>query len=75
MPAAREGRPQPDERETGSCAYARVVAWGTGPDGTPFQSACTVYEDPVTGARREDTTTNWVLDGAAAVLMVRRTGM
>ncbi len=56
---------------TESKSYARVVAWGMNSDGTIYQSACTVYEDPATGSRREETTS---ISGPApeqAVLMVR----
>jgi hypothetical protein len=56
-------------------SYARVVAWGATPDGTAYQSSCTVYEDPATGERRQETT---VIVGSGldrAELMVRSEGI
>jgi hypothetical protein len=51
------------------------VAWGATPDGTAYQSSCTVYEDPATGERRQETT---VIVGSGldrAELMVRSEGI
>jgi len=55
--------------------YARVVAWGTNPDGTQYQSACTVYEDPETGERRVETTDRSGPDAESSLLMVSTTGL
>jgi|GEM_PF-6735547 len=53
--------------------YARVVAWGTNPDGTQYQSACTVYEDPETGERRVETTDRSGSEAESSLLMVSMT--
>jgi hypothetical protein len=65
-----EVMPEPDSER-----YARVVAWGTNPDGTQYQSACTVYEDPETGERRVETTDRSGPESESALLMVSTTGL
>jgi hypothetical protein len=62
--------PEPDSER-----YARVVAWGTNPDGTQYQSACTVYEDPETGERRVETTDRSGPESESSLLMVSTTGL